>query len=120
MLQTLQTTMQDNVCALRSEAKLAAALQTIDRLTDELGDTPPGDGKRFDMQRMDWFDLRNMLLVARVVAETALARTESRGAQQREDYPRLSADWAVNQTVKLAGARVALSGGPRAIAAAAS
>jgi hypothetical protein len=26
------------------------------------------DGGRFDMQRLDWFDLRNMLTVARAVA----------------------------------------------------
>jgi succinate dehydrogenase/fumarate reductase flavoprotein subunit len=120
MHQTLQKAMQDGVGALRSEAKLAAALGTIGRLTDELGDTPPGDGKRFDMRRIDWFDLRNMLLVARVVGETALARTETRGAQQREDYPQLSPDWAFNQTVNLAGARIELSGRSRATAAAAS
>jgi succinate dehydrogenase / fumarate reductase, flavoprotein subunit len=115
MLQTLQKTMQDNVGPLRSETKISAALNGISRLTDELGDTPPGDGNRFDMRRIDWFDLRNMLLVARVVAEAALARTETRGAQQREDYPRLSPVWAYNQTVKLTDACIELSGGPRAL-----
>ena len=112
--------MQDDVGALRSEAKLAAALSTIGRLTDELGDTPPGDGKRFDMRRIDWFDLRNMLLVARAVAEAGLARTETRGAQQREEYPQLSPDWAFNQTVNLVHSRIELSGGPRATVVAAS
>ena len=120
MQQTLQKTMQDDVGALRSEARLAAALATIGRLTDELGSTPPGDGKGFDMRRIDWLDLRNMLLVARTVTEAALARTETRGAQQREDYPQLSADWAFNQTVTLAGPRIKLSGGPNATAVAIS
>jgi succinate dehydrogenase flavoprotein subunit len=120
MLQTLQKTMQDNVGALRSEAKLVTALDTIRRLSEELGDTPPGDGNRFDMRRIDWFDLRNMLLVARVVAEAALARTETRGAQQREDYPQVSPEWAVSQTVRLRDARIELSGGPRAVAEATS
>jgi len=120
MQQTLQNTMQDDVGALRSEAKLSAALDTIVRLTDELGRTPPGDGKRFDMRRIDWFDMRNMLLVARVVAAAALARTETRGAQQREDYPQLSPDWAFNQTVTLAGSCIELSGGPHATAVTAS
>jgi succinate dehydrogenase flavoprotein subunit len=120
MQQTLQNTMQDDVGALRSEAKLSAALGTIGRLTDELGSTPPGDGKRFDMRRIDWFDMRNMLLVARAVAAAALARTETRGAQQREDYPQLSPDWAFNQTVTLAGSRIELSGGPHATAVTAS
>ncbi|HEY7230419.1 MAG TPA: FAD-binding protein [Pseudolabrys sp.] len=115
-LQTLQTTMQDNVGALRSQAKIIAAIESISLLARELGDTPPGDGDRFDMRRIEWFDLRNMLLVARVVAEAALARTETRGAQQREDYPQLSADWAFNQTAKLAGGRIELSGGARMFA----
>ena len=120
MLQTLQKTMQDNVGALRSEAKIIAALDIIGRLTEELGNSPPGDGNRFDMRRIEWFDLRNMLLVARVVAEAALARTETRGAQQREDYPELSPDWAFNQIVRLRGARIELSGSPRTVAVAAS
>lgn len=115
MQQTLQKTMQDNVGALRDEAKIVAAIDTISLLADELGDTPPGDGNRFDMRRIDWFDLRNMLLISRVVAEAALARTETRGAHQREDYPRLSPDWALNQTVGLQDARIELSAGPRDI-----
>ena len=120
MVQALQATMQDNVGALRSEEKLTAALETIARLTSELSDTPPGDGNRFDMSRIDWFDLRNMLLVARVVAEAALARTETRGAQQREDYPRLSPDWTFSQVVRVRDARVELSGAARTVATAAS
>jgi len=120
MLQTLQKTMQDNVGALRNQAKIVGALDSICRLTDEIGDTPPGDGNRFDMRRIDWFDLRNMLLVARVVAEAALARAETRGAQQREDYPRMSPDWACNQTVRLQDAHIELSGGPRAVTEATS
>jgi succinate dehydrogenase/fumarate reductase flavoprotein subunit len=67
------------------------------------------------MRRIDWFDLRNMLLVARAVTEAALARTETRGAQQREDHPRLSPDWACNQTVSLKDGCIELSGGPRAL-----
>jgi succinate dehydrogenase/fumarate reductase flavoprotein subunit len=120
MQQTLQKAMQDSVGALRSEAKIIAAIDIIGRLTDELGDTPPGDGGRFDMRRIDWFDLRNMLLVSRIVAETALARTETRGAHQREDYPRLSPDWELNQAVVLRDARIELLGGPRGIAEATS
>ena len=109
MMQTLQTTMQDDVGALRTEASLKRALGQIVQIATELGDLPPGDGNRFDMRRIDWFDLRNMLLVGRVVAETALARTETRGAQQREDYPGLSPEWAFNQFVELRDGRTVLS-----------
>ena len=73
-------------CATRPGSNLPS--RTIAELTAELGERPAGDAKAFDMRRLEWFDLRNMLLVARVVAEAALARRESRGAHQREDFPR--------------------------------
>ncbi len=111
MLQTLQATMQDDVGPLRDAGKLTRALRTIGDLTQALGETPPGDGDGFDMRRLDWLDLRNMLLLARVVTEAALSRTETRGAQQREDYPQTSPDWAVNQFVSLDGSRIRLSRG---------
>ena len=120
MVQTLQATMQDDVGALRSEAKLTRALGQIDRMTKDLGDVPPGDGNGFDMRRIDWFDLRNMLLVARVVTQAALARTETRGAQQREDFPQMSPDWAFNQFARLRDGRVVLSGATQTHAAVAS
>ncbi len=118
IVQTLQATMQDHVGALRSQSGLARALDTIARLTRELGDSPPGDGNRFDMRRIDWFDLRNMLLVARAVAEAALARVETRGAHQREDYPQLSPDWALNQFARLRDGRIVLSAAASKVSAA--
>lgn len=101
MLQRLQAVMQDDVGALRNEAGLMRALHAIDQLTTQLGEAPPGNGRGFDMRRIDWLDLRNMLLVARAVTQAALTRTESRGAQQREDHPATSPAWAVNQFVTL-------------------
>ena len=44
----------------------------------------------FNVDVQDWFELRNMLLVAEAVAQAALAREESRGAHQREDFPEYS------------------------------
>jgi succinate dehydrogenase/fumarate reductase flavoprotein subunit len=120
MVQTLQATMQDDVGPLRDAAKLTRALAQIGSLTEQLGDAPPGGSGAFDVRRIDWFDLRNMLLVARVVAEAALARRETRGAQQREDYPETSLDWAVNQFVSLRDGRVALARAARPVAAEAS
>lgn len=109
MVQAFQATMQNNVGALRTKTNLTRGLDQIDQIARELDDLPQGDGNRFDMRRIDWFDLRNMLLVGRVVAETALARTETRGAQQREDYPGMSPEWAFNQFVGLRDGRLVLS-----------
>jgi succinate dehydrogenase/fumarate reductase flavoprotein subunit len=101
MVQRLQSVMADDVGPLRTEAGLKRALSVIAEITQMLGDRPFSDGGHCDMQRLDWFDLRNMLIVARTVAEAALARTESRGAHQREDYPGMLPEWRVNQTIRL-------------------
>jgi len=109
MMQMLRATMEDDVGALRTGPKLKSALSHIDQMARDLGDRPPGDGKAFDMQRLDWLDLRNMLLVARTVAAAALRRTESRGAHQREDFPGMVAEWGCNQVVRLCNGVVELS-----------
>jgi succinate dehydrogenase/fumarate reductase flavoprotein subunit len=109
MIQTLQATMADDVGPLRTEQKLKRALATIERLTLDLGERPAGATAAFDMRRLEWFDLRNMLMVARVVAQAALRRTESRGAHQREDFPEMLPEWRVNQVVRLKDGRIALA-----------
>jgi succinate dehydrogenase/fumarate reductase flavoprotein subunit len=99
---SLQATMASDVGPLRTQAKLESALARIAEMISMLGERPPS-GTAFDLQRLDWLDLRNMLLVASVVTETALARTESRGAHQREDFPGMESAWQLNQVVRLQG-----------------
>jgi succinate dehydrogenase/fumarate reductase flavoprotein subunit len=100
MIQRLQSVMADDVGPLRTRQRLERAIARMNDMTGELGERPSGDGGRFDMRRIDWFDLRNMLLVARVVAPAALRRTESRGAHQREDFPGMVPEWRVNQVAR--------------------
>ena len=106
MVLELQATMAEDVGPLRTKSKLEDALTRIDALATMLGDSPLGDHRAFDLRRLEWFDLRNMLLVARTVAQCALARTESRGAHQREDYPGMLPQWHANQVVRLKGGRL--------------
>jgi succinate dehydrogenase / fumarate reductase, flavoprotein subunit len=109
LVQTLQATMADDVGPLRTRAKLERALATIAELTRALGSRPVGDGKAFDYRRLDWFDLRNMLLVAQLVAAAALRRTESRGAHQREDHPGMLPEWNANQVARWQDGRIDFS-----------
>jgi succinate dehydrogenase / fumarate reductase flavoprotein subunit len=105
----------DEVGPFRTAAKLNRALAGIAALADELGERPPrlvGAKDAFDLQRLEWFDLRNMLIVACAVAQSALARTESRGAHQREDYPKVLPAWQRHQRVRLTGGALQLSGAP--------
>jgi succinate dehydrogenase/fumarate reductase flavoprotein subunit len=116
MIARLQAIMADGVGPFRAAAKLDRALTEIAALADELGERPPRlAGARdagFDLQRLEWFDLRNMLVVARAVAQSALARTESRGAHQREDCPQLLPAWRRHQHVRLVDGALQLSGAP--------
>jgi len=108
----LQAVMADQVGPFRTAAKLAAALARVRALRRALGDVAPGVPRGFDLARVDWFDLRNMLMVAEAVALAAAARTESRGAHQREDQAALKPEWRLNQVLRLEAGRLALSTAP--------
>jgi len=119
MIAQLQATMADDVGPFRTEAKLTRALATIADMTAALGERPAGGGGAFDLRRVEWFDLRNMLTVAHTVAAAALARRESRGAHQREDFPGMLPQWRVNQLARLGTGGIALTPAPAAAQAAA-
>jgi succinate dehydrogenase/fumarate reductase flavoprotein subunit len=119
MIERLQTVMANDVGPFRIAEKLAHARETIEEMTQELGEHPMGDGGAFDLRRLEWFDLRNMLLIARAVAEAALVRTESRGAHQREDFPGMEQRWQLNQMVRLTERGLRLTPVPSATQAAA-
>jgi succinate dehydrogenase / fumarate reductase, flavoprotein subunit len=121
MIARLQAVMTDDVGPLRAGRGLAHAAAQIDALGEELGERPPGGAekneKNFDLQRLEWFDLRNMLVVARAVVHSALHRTESRGAHQREDFPKILPEWRLHQTVRWRDGRLHISGPAQAAAA---
>jgi len=112
MIARLQAIMADDVGPLRTAAKLQRALADIAALTVELGARPAGRAASFDLERLDWFDLRNMLTVARAVAQSALNRSETRGAHQREDFPETLPQWRLHQRVDWRGGRLEISGAP--------
>jgi succinate dehydrogenase / fumarate reductase, flavoprotein subunit len=120
MIARLQALMTDHVGPLRAGRGLAHAATQIDALGEELGERPPGGAekkeKNFDLQRLEWFDLRNMLVVARAVVQSALRRTESRGAHQREDFSTTRSEWQVHQTVRWRDGRLYISGPAQAAA----
>jgi len=109
LVAALQELMARDVGPFRTAEGLDRALAEIARLGAALGTRPPGVPRPFDTARLDWFDLRNMLCVAEAVARAARARSESRGAHQREDFPAQSEAWAVHQIVRLDAGRLALA-----------
>lgn len=79
--------MWEEVGVIRTGTGLASALDRIRALAPRLEAIPVPGGGPYNLARQDWFDLRGGLVTAESVALAALARTESRGAHQREDFP---------------------------------
>ncbi|HEX2648960.1 MAG TPA: FAD-binding protein [Burkholderiales bacterium] len=84
----LYEVMWQKVGIIRNEAGLRAALTELNSLEEELSRTGVADGNRaFNLTWHDWLNLKSLVQVSRVIANAALARTDSRGAHFREDYP---------------------------------
>ena len=117
LLVELQALMSDQAGPFRTEEKLRAALARLQQMPQELGPLP-ARGTHYDMVCLDWFDLRNMLLVAQCVVRAAIERKESRGAHQREDFPGMLPEWGLNQRISWRDGELNLTRAPVAHAAA--
>ena len=98
----LQALMWNDVGLLRTGDKLTRALTRLrDMQANDLPALRPGAETEYNMEILDWYDLRAALLCAESVAVSALNRQESRGAHQREDLPDSDPAFEKNQTVTL-------------------
>jgi len=103
----LQTLMWEQAGPFRTEAKLAAALRRIKEMQlDDLPNLRLSQGNSFNLDVQDWFELRAMLTTAESVVASALARRESRGAHQREDFPDADETFLKNQLLELRSGRL--------------
>jgi fumarate reductase flavoprotein subunit len=84
----LWRTMWDDVGVVRSGPALQRGLTALDEHAQELRQVGLVDGDRaFNLTWHDWLNLESLVAVSRVIATSALAREDSRGAHFREDYP---------------------------------
>ncbi len=80
--------MWEDVGILRTSAGLQRALTKLAELDRQLAHTGVADGDRaFNLSWHDWLNLKSLIAVSRVIATSALAREDSRGAHFREDHP---------------------------------
>ena len=87
-LEELRDLMSANVGVVRDAAGLAGALKSIRRLSAQARDS----------------EVANMLTTALLIAASALARRESRGAHYRSDFPQAEAAFARRSHITLADA----------------
>jgi len=82
----IQRSMWENVFVIRNSQGLKKALNTLRKIEKELG---LGVSTKNVAQ---FFEVQNMLTVARAISLSALVREESRGTHYREDYPKRNDD----------------------------
>ncbi len=84
----LQTVMTGKCGIFRDSRKLAEAVKETRRLRERFNNIGISDrGMIFNTEMMEALELRNLLDFSEVIAASALAREESRGAHYRTDHP---------------------------------
>ena len=100
LMQQLRRLMWRQVGPFRNRAGMTTALERIRAMRNvDLREVPVSGDSAFAIERTDWHELRSALLVAEAVTVAALAREESRGAHQRDDFPETSDRLRANQEI---------------------
>ena len=91
----LQKTMDSQVAVFRTGSELEAALKKIKELKQRVPDIQVRDrGHVYNTDLLSALEADNLIDLAEIIVTGALARTESRGAHSRRDFPqRDDANW---------------------------
>ncbi len=85
----MQRVMQEDFGVFRTGDIMANGLRRLEALRDRLAHAKLLDKSEvFNTERVTALELDNLMATAYATAQSALARTESRGAHSREDYPK--------------------------------
>jgi len=95
----LQEVMQNLVGIFRTEEDMKKALVELERLKARASRAGVEGSRLFNPGWHLSYDLKSMLTVSEAVAHSALARTESRGAHSRIDYPKYDSAWEKKHNV---------------------
>ena len=100
LMHELRRLMWRRVGPFRDRAGLTVALERIGTMRSvDLPDVRVTDNSAFAIELTDWHELRSALHVAEAVTVAALAREESRGAHQRDDFPETCSRLHANQEI---------------------
>jgi succinate dehydrogenase / fumarate reductase flavoprotein subunit len=100
----LQAMMQDLVGIVRRGEEMERALGELEKLRQRAARVAVPGNREYNPGWHTALDLRHLLTVSEAIARAAIERTESRGAQFRDDYPEKDATLGkVNIVVKRGG-----------------
>ena len=106
----LRDVMWERAGLVRDAAGLEEALAELDRIEAGLdAEGVAAADPALNTAWQDWLSLRNQTLAARLIARSALARRESRGAHFRRDFPRPAAGPPTSVRVRRTGAGPAVT-----------
>jgi succinate dehydrogenase / fumarate reductase flavoprotein subunit len=84
----MQRIMQNHAAVFRTGESLAEGIDKLEQVFDSFQDVSVVDrGLIWNTDLIETIELENLLLQAMGTIKSAINRTESRGAQAREDYP---------------------------------
>jgi succinate dehydrogenase / fumarate reductase flavoprotein subunit len=111
----IQQTMSSLVGIIRTETEIKTALAELEKLAARADAVSAQGGSAYNPGWHLALDIRNIMLMARCVAEAALERQESRGGHTRDDYPGMRPEWRkVNLICALEGDTITLTRQPLA------
>ena len=99
----METVMMEKVGIFRNKGGLRVAVEKMKELRGRMGEVRMQDrSKRFNTELVGILELGNLVDLAYLTATAALARTESRGAHARDDFPaRDDALWLKHSMARL-------------------
>ena len=113
----MTTLMTNQVGVFRTGSELEDAVVRLGHLRERYRElSPTGGAKPFNYALMDYLEVGYLLDLSELIARGALARTESRGAHYRLDYPRRDdQSWLHHTFARRGGDGPEFSAGPVAI-----
>jgi succinate dehydrogenase / fumarate reductase flavoprotein subunit/fumarate reductase flavoprotein subunit len=97
----------DQIGLVRSGDGIRQGLQALQELHERAERIAVHGGRLFNLEWGQALDVRNLITVARLVGESALVRTESRGSHYRSDFPATDNErWLANVFVQQDGEQV--------------
>lgn len=114
VMNELKALMWNKVGILRNQTEMEAALARIQEMreVDAKKVAPSSKSNLFNHELIEAFELENALLVSEAITRSALARKESRGNHQRDDYPEILDAWKKNLYLRNVNGKMTLEERP--------